>query len=81
MFFGLLTAYSATLKCVTTYNVFAYFHVCTASNHYNVYIVAQLLIGSKADIEVCAYIISGDTFERRAVTNLFMKISWKISAL
>jgi len=60
--------YSATLKCVTTYNVFACFHVCITSNHYNVYIVARLLIGSKADIEVCTYIISGHTFERRAVT-------------
>jgi len=59
--------YSATLKCVTTYNVFACFHVCITSNHYNVYIVAQLLIGSKADIEVCTYIISGHTFERHAV--------------
>jgi len=55
--------YSATLTCVTTYNVFACFHVYITSNHYNVYIVAQLLIGSKADIEVCAYIISGHTFE------------------
>jgi len=66
----LLSIYSATLKCVTTYNVFACFHVCIASNHYDVYIVARLLIGSKADIEVCTYIISGHTFERRAVTDL-----------
>jgi len=57
---------------VTTYNVFACFHVCITSNHYNVYIVARLLIGSKADIEVCAYIISGHTFERRAVNKLFL---------
>jgi len=62
-----MSRYSATLKCVTTYNVFARFHVCIASNHSNVYIVARLLKGSKADIEVCAYIISGHTFERRAV--------------
>jgi len=60
--------YSPTLKSVTTYNnVFACFHVCITSNHYNVYVVVRLLIGSKADIEVCAYTISGHTFERRAV--------------
>jgi len=58
--------YRPTLKCVTTYNVFACFHDCITSNQYNVYIVARLPIGSKADIEVCAYIISGQTFERRA---------------
>jgi len=57
---------------VTPYNVFACFHVCITSNHYNVYIVARLLIGSKADIEVCTYIISGLTFERRAVTMMII---------
>jgi len=62
--------YSSTLEAVTTYNVFACFHVCITSNHYNVYIVAWLLIGSKADIEVFSYIISGHTFERRAVIHL-----------
>jgi len=29
-----------------------------------------MLIGSKADIEVCAYIISGHTFELRAVISM-----------
>jgi len=52
---------------MTAYNIFTCFHVCITSNHYNVYIVARLLIGSKADIEVCTYIISGLTFARRAV--------------
>jgi len=68
--------YSGTLKCVTTYNVFAYFHVCTTSNHYNVYVVAQLLIGSKADIVVCAYIISGNTFDRRSVIPIHLTMTW-----
>jgi len=48
--------YSVTLKCVTTYNVFTCFHVCITSKHYNVYIVARLLIGSKADIELSIHI-------------------------
>jgi len=59
--FPKVSSYSSTLKCVTTYNVFACFHVCITSNQYNVYIVARFLIGSKADIEVCTYIISGHT--------------------
>jgi len=62
------------LKCVTTCNVFTYFHVCITSNHHNDYIVAQLLIGSKADIEVYAYIINGYTFEHRTVKSYALKI-------
>jgi len=69
----LLWYYSSTLKCVTTYNVFTCFHICITSNHYNVYIIARLLIGSKVDIEVCTYIISGHTFKRRTVFNYIFR--------
>jgi len=72
----IVTQPDTQFKCVTTINVLAYFHICITANHYNVYIVDRLQIGWKADIEVCAYIISGHTLERRAVK----KGPWGIGA-
>jgi len=45
----------------------AYFHFCNTSNHYNYVLHCSSIDNWFKDIEVCAYIINGHTFERRAV--------------
>jgi len=67
LYFYFSSFYSATLKSVTTYNVCAYFYVCLWTNQQSSYNVNIVVIGSNADMETCEYIISGHTFELRAV--------------
>jgi len=56
-----------------SYNVFAYFHVCITSDYYYwqcLYFSAIADWFKGRSIEVCAYIISGHTFERCAVNSI-----------
>jgi len=71
-FLSIIIIYSAALKSVTTYNVCAYFYVCLWINQRSSYNVNIVVIGCNADMETCEDIISGHTFERRAVI-----INWK----